>query len=269
MRIALFQTAGDPANDPAANLDRLAEAAARARAGGADLLVAPEMFLSGYAIGHEAARRLAEPMDGPSARRAGAVAKEQGIALAYGYPELGADGNVYNAAILIGADGARLLNYRKAHLFAALDRSMFTPGGGTYATARLGPFTVGLLICYDVEFPEAPRALALAGADLILVPTANMKPYEPVSHLLVPARAYENGLYVAYANRCGREADLDYYGQSSVAGPAGGNLVMAGSCEEIVFADIGMEQVGAARTLNTHLADRRPEAYRTLAEQPG
>lgn len=265
MRIALLQTAGDPANAPAANLDRLAEAAARARAGGAELLVAPEMFLTGYAIGREAAAEKAEAADGPSAARAGAIARANGIALAYGYPERGEDGEVYNAAILIDAEGRRLLDYRKAHLFAALDRSMFAAGAGTYEVARLGAFTVGLLICYDVEFPEAVRALALHGADLILVPTANMKPYEPVSHLLVPARAYENGLYVAYANRCGREADLAYYGLSSVAGPAGGNIAMAGNGEELLFANIDIDEVGKARTLNTHLADRRPEAYGGLA----
>jgi predicted amidohydrolase len=269
MRIALLQTAGDPANEPAANLDRLAEAAKRAKAGGADLLVAPEMFLTGYAIGREAAEQKAEPADGPSARRAGEIAQANGIAIAYGYPERGDDGSVYNAAILIDAGGRRLLNYRKAHLFAALDRSMFAVGTGTYETARLGPFTVGMLICYDVEFPEAARALALAGADLILVPTANMQPYQPVSHLLVPARAYENGIYVAYANRCGREAELDYYGLSSVAGPAGGNLVMAGESEELIFTDIDIGEVSAARTVNTHLKDRRPEAYRALAQVLG
>lgn len=266
MRIALYQTAGDPANEPTANLDRLAAAAQRAKAGGADLLVAPEMFLTGYAIGREAAEAKAEAVDGPSARRATEIARASGVALAYGYPERGEDGRVYNAAILIGADGHRLLNYRKSHLFGALDRSMFAQGRGAHETARLGPFKVGLLICYDVEFPEAPRALALAGADLIIVPTANMKPYEPVSHLLVPARAYENAVYVAYANRCGREADLAYYGLSSVAGPAGGNLVMAGDGEQLIFADLDAGAIEAARTINTQLKDRRPEAYGVLAE---
>jgi predicted amidohydrolase len=268
MRIALLQTAGDPSGTPAANLDLLADAAARAKAGGADLLVAPEMFLTGYAIGREAAAERAEPADGASARRAGEIAQANGMALAYGYPEMD-DGSIYNAAVLIDAGGRTLLNYRKAHLFAALDRSMFAAGPGTYETARLGPFNVGLLICYDVEFPEAPRALALAGADLILVPTANMRPYQPVSHLLVPARAYENAIYVAYANRCGSEADLDYYGLSSVAGPAGGNLVMAGDGEELVFADIESGAVDAARAVNTQIKDRRPEIYRALADMAG
>lgn len=265
MRIALLQTAGDPANSPSANLDRLDEAAANAAAGGAGLLLAPEMVLTGYAIGREAAARLAEPVDGPSGTRAGAIAARHGIALCYGYPERGADGAVYNSAALYDRDGVRLLNYRKTHLFAALDREMFTPGEGSVATARLGDFTVGLLICYDVEFPEAARGLALAGADLILVPTANMKPYDPVSHFVVPARAYENSLYVAYANRCGREGELDYMGLTCLAAPGGGNVVLAGLGEELLFADLDPEAVKAARVNNTYLRDRLPALYGALA----
>lgn len=266
MRIALWQTAGDRENRPSANLDLLEAAAARAAAGGAGLLLAPEMFLSGYNIGRAAAERLAEPADGPSAQRAAGIARRHRIALCYGYPERGADGTVYNAARLLDRTGAALLNYRKAHLFAALDREMFTPGDVLTETAELDGLRLGLLICYDVEFPEAVRALALAGADLVLVPTANMKPYDAVSNLIVPARAFENGLFVAYANRCGSEGGLDYLGLSCVGDPNGGNLVIAGEDEELVFADILPERLGAARRFNAHLKDRRPETYGVLVQ---
>lgn len=264
MRLALLQTAGDPANDPAANLDRLEAAAARAAAGGADLLLAPEMFLSGYNIGREAALAVAEPTDGPAAQRAGAIARAHNIGLCYGYPELGEGGTLYNSCLLIGRDGSPLLNFRKTHLFAALDRAMFAPGEGSVALAEVEGFKVGMLICYDVEFPEAVRALALAGADLVLVPTANMKPYDAVSHFVVPSRAFENELFVAYANRCGQEGELDYMGLSCVGDPNGGNLVLAGEGEEVVFADLLPERLKAARAINTHVPDRRPEVYRRL-----
>lgn len=266
MRIALLQTAGDPANRPAANLDILDKAAARAAAGGAELMLAPEMILTGYAIGREAAARLAEPVDGPSGIRASEIAARHGIALCYGYPERGPDGAVYNSAALYDRDGVRLLNYRKTHLFAALDREMFAPGEGAFTTVQLGAFKVGILICYDVEFPEAVRALALAGADLVLVPTANMKPFHVVSHLTVPARAYENSLYVAYGNRCGQEGALDYTGLSSVGSPLGGNLAIAGDGEELLFADLDIEAVKASRVNNTYLKDRRPALYAALAQ---
>ena len=266
MRIALLQTAGDPANSPAANLDILDDAAARAVTGGAELLLAPEMFLSGYAIGREAAARLAEPVDGPSGTRARGIASKHGIALCYGYPERGADGAVYNSAALYGRDGALLLNYRKTHLFGTLDRDMFAPGDSAFTTVQLGAFRIGMLICYDVEFPEAVRSLALNGADLVLVPTANMKPFDLVSHITVPARAYENSLYVAYGNRCGSEGSLDYTGLSCVGSPFGGNLTIAGTSEELLFADLDIAQIEASRVNNTYLRDRRPALYQALAD---
>ncbi|MDF2618520.1 MAG: Nitrilase/cyanide hydratase and apolipoprotein N-acyltransferase [Xanthobacteraceae bacterium] len=261
MRIALLQTAGDPQNRPAANLDRLEEAAARAAADGARLLVAPEMFLSGYNIGAQAAGVAAETVDGPSAARAADIARRHGIAICYGYPERGEDGAVYNSALLLDRDGKSLLNFRKTHLFGDLDRAMFAPGPGTAEIAALDGYRVGILICYDVEFPEAVRALALGGADLVLVPTANMTPYDAVSLFVVPARAFESELYVAYANRCGSEGELDYMGLSCVGNPNGGNLVLAGDGEELVFADLDPERLRQARLLNTHMRDRRPEIY--------
>ncbi len=261
MRLALWQTAGDPSNDPAANLDRLDATAAKAAAGGADLLLAPEMFLTGYNIGREAAQATAEPAEGPSARRAAEIARAHGIGLCYGYPELGDGGVIYNSCQLLAKDGTALLNFRKTHLFGDLDRAMFAPGEGTAEVVRFEGYGVGMLICYDVEFPEAVRALALAGADLVLVPTANMKPYDAVSLFVVPARAFENEVFVAYANRCGGEGELDYIGLSCVGDPTGGNLVLAGDGEELIFADLDPARLKQARALSTHLADRRPEVY--------
>ncbi|GLK71392.1 carbon-nitrogen hydrolase family protein [Ancylobacter dichloromethanicus] len=263
MRLALFQTAGDPSNDPAANLERLDAAAAAASQRGADLLVAPEMFLTGYNIGRHAARTKAETFNGPSARRAASIARAHNIGLCYGYPEFGG-GTVYNSCLLLGRDGTTLLNYRKTHLFGDLDRAMFTPGEGSAALADFAGYKVGMLICYDVEFPEAVRALALAGADLVLVPTANMKPYDAVSYFVVPSRAFENELFVAYANRCGAEGELDYMGLSCVGDPMGGNLVLGSEGEELLFADLGLDRLREARALNTHVPDRRPEVYARL-----
>ena len=144
---------------------------------GADLLVCPEMYLTGYAIGPAAVRRLAEPVDGPSAARAAAIAREAGMALLYGYPELGADGRVYNAALLLDRDGRPLANHRKTHLYGDLDRNAFSAGDGPPTIAELDGVRLGILICYDVEFPENVRLLALAGAELMAVPTANMVPF--------------------------------------------------------------------------------------------
>lgn len=266
MRIALLQcapgTPGHCAPDIAAGLVRLEDAAARAATAGAALLVTPEMFLSGYAIGAEAVARLAEPADGPAARAAAAIARRHGIALLYGWPERGPDGRVYNAVQLLGADGAPLAGYRKTHLYGDVDRTQFAAGDRLSPVVDLGGLKVGLAICYDIEFPEVARALALAGAEAILVPTANMTPFESVARRLVPARAEENTVFVAYANYVGREAGFTYCGLSCVVAPDGADLARAGGGETLLVAELERARLDAARAQLGYLRDRRPELYR-------
>jgi 5-aminopentanamidase len=266
MRVAIYQGPAEPGS-VARNLGLLKVKAAEAACRGARLLICPEMFLSGYNIGVEEAARLAEPADGPALMQVAALAQESGIALLLGYPERGADGAIYNAAGLVGRDGRHLANYRKCHLFGDLDRGMFRAGEGPPAVVELDGIRIGLLICYDVEFPEAVRLLALAGADLVAVPTALMAPFEAVARTVVPARAIENQLLVAYANRCGREGDLHYCGLSCVVGPDGADLVRAGRGEELVFANLDLDRLRAARTAHSYLRDRRPEFYAPLADR--
>jgi predicted amidohydrolase len=264
--IALFQ-GPETAGGPEANLARLERLATDAAARGAELLICCEMFLTGYNIGAETVARLAEPTDGRSAQQAAAIARAVGIALLYGYPERGADGAVYNAALLLDRRGRRRLNYRKSHLFGEIDRGAFAAGPGGAATADLDGLSLGVLICYDVEFPENVRLLALAGADLVAVPTALMHPYEVVARSVVTARAYENQVFVAYANRCGREGSLEYCGLSSVAAPDGTDLARAGLAEEMIIGELDFDRLTASRRINTHLADRRPELYAPLVER--
>jgi predicted amidohydrolase len=262
MRTALLQSSGRP-GEVDANIAVLDAAAARAAAAGAELITAPEMFLTGYAVG-DALPRLAEPADGPSAEALAAVAVRHGIAIAYGYPER--DGEViYNSAQLIAADGTRAANYRKTHLYGDFERGLFTPGEKPVVQARLGSLTVGLLICYDVEFPENTRAHALAGTDLLLVPTALMHPYRFVADSLVPVRAFENQMYVAYVNRTGREGEFEFVGLSALAGPDGVVTARAGRAEELLLADVDPALPAASREINPYLRDRRPALYGPLA----
>jgi predicted amidohydrolase len=265
MRIALYQGPAE-AGSLARNLDLLEARAAQAAGRGAGLMICPEMFLSGYNIGAEQASRLAELPNGPALTRVAALARKSGIALLVGYPERGDDDAIYNAVRLIARDGRSLASYRKCHLFGDLDRGMFRAGDSSPAVIELDGIRVGLLICYDVEFPETVRLLALAGADLVAVPTALMDPFEVVARILVPARAVENQVFLAYANRCGQEGDLRYCGQSCVVGPDGADLVRAGGGEELVFADLDLDRLRAARALSPYLRDRRPELYAPLAD---
>jgi 5-aminopentanamidase len=264
MRIAVFQGPLD-GGSPERNLERLDGVAREAASAGCRLLIAPEMFLTGYNIGPGAVRELAESVDGPSAARAAAIARAAGTALLYGYPELGPDGRVHNAAVLLDRDGRRLANHRKTHLYGALDRDAFAPGEGPPTVAEIGGLRLGVLTCYDVEFPENARALALQGVELVAVPTANMAPFSFVPLTLVPARAYENHLFVAYANRCGREGELDYVGLSCIVGPDGQDLARADAGEGLISAELDLARFRSAPPLNTYLADRRPELYAGLA----
>lgn len=254
LTLALLQCAPAPL-DVAGNLQRLDQAAQQAAAAGAQVLVCPEMFLSGYAIGTAAVQQLAQPADGAWAQAVASVAQHHNIAVVYGYPERDASGAVFNAAQWVSAQGQRCLNYRKTYLFGDLDRQQFAAGAPSTATFTLQGWTIGLLICYDVEFPEATRRLALAGADLIVVPTANMPEYDFVAQALVPVRAYENQLYVAYANYVGAEGDVHYGGLSLLAAPDGQTVAQAERDTTLLIATLDETHLNHARATAHHVRD--------------
>jgi len=261
MKIALYQGPGR-IEDVAGAFDLMAATASEAKASGADLLLLPEMYLSGYNIGPAAARRLAVTPEGLTPARE--IARNHAIALVFGYPEL-VDDTVANAAVLIGPDGEIMMNYRKSHLFGELDRAMFKSVGSDFPLATLGGFKIGLLICYDIEFPEPARRLALAGADILLIPTAQMAPYEQVAKHVIPTRAYESQIFVAYANHSGASDGLDYIGLSSICGPDGAVLAAAGRGEEIIYATCDADHLAKVRRVDPLIADRRPELYAPIA----
>ncbi len=265
MRVALYQCPPLPL-EIRGNLTRLKVKAAEAAKQGATLLVFPEMFLSGYNIGAQAARELAQSSDGPAAQEIADIAKASGIAILYGYPELSADDQVYNAVQMIDAQGSRCCNYRKTHLYGELDKSMFSAGDEHFPLVEFNGWKLGFLICYDVEFPENTRRLALAGADLILVPTANMAPYDFVCEVTVRARAFENQCYLVYANYCGSEGDIHYCGLSSICAPDGRQIGRAGEDEALVVADLDRQVMSESQAINTYFKDRRPGFYSWLSK---
>ncbi len=261
MRVALYQCPPLPL-DVAANLQRLQQLATEAK--GADLLVVPEMFLTGYNIGVDAVNVLAQGRDGEAAQQVAQIAKTSGVAILYGYPERAEDGQIYNAVQLIDAQGERLCNYRKTHLFGDLDHSMFSAGEDDFPLVELNGWTLGFLICYDLESPENARRMALAGAELILVPTANMIPFDFIADVTVRARAYENQCYVAYANYCGSEEQIHYCGQSSIAAPDGSRIAQAGLDEALIVGTLDRQLMLDSRAANRYFLDRRPALYDAL-----
>ena len=251
-RIAVYQGSAVQ-RDKAANLQQIRRAAAAAGAMGADVLVLPELFLTGYNIG-QAVHELAKSHDGPSLAAIRQTAQESGCALCVGFAER-AGNKVFNSAALISSRGERICVYRKIHLFGEQETALFSRGE-ELAVAKLEDRHVGLAICYDIEFPEFARALKRQGAEAVLVPTANMEPYAEVPTTLVRARALENGVTVAYANHCGSENSMEFTGLSCITGPDGLDLARAGvNTEVLLVAELPV--TASLGPLSSQLADLR------------
>jgi 5-aminopentanamidase len=263
MKLALWQTRGFAADVPS-NISELERAAHAAALAGATLLVCPECWLCGYHIG-AAVKDLAELRDGPSAQRIAGIARRNGIAIAYGYAEREGTGEcIYNAVQVIGPAGEFLSHYRKTHLFGPDERAAYQPGERLERPFAYGGFTIGLLICYDVEYPETARALALMGADLVLVPTALPHEYASVPDFIVPARSVENQVFIAYCNRTGMENGMQFLGRSCLTGPDGKPVAAAGAGEALLIGEVSREAIHATAGSYPYLRDRRPELYGLL-----
>lgn len=261
LTLALWQTPYAANTEQA--LGQLDNAATGAKALGADLLLCPEMCLTGYAIGAEQVKALAEASDGPVAQAVAAIARRHQIAIVYGYPERHPHGDrkPFNAAQAIAPDGQVIGHYRKTHLFGEIDRVQFSPGDAASLVFEWRGWRLGLLICYDVEFPEAVRGIALQAADAVLVPTANMVGFDEVPNLLVPARACENRLFVAYANACGSESAVHYGGLSTAAGPGGNIVTQAGrDAAQLLTVCWSLDELAQARK-HSYLSQRRSDLY--------
>jgi predicted amidohydrolase len=251
MKIAIYQPAHGGL-EPAQRLERLAAALADPAARGADLLVCPELFMSGYAVG-EALHRFAEPAGGPFASAIARLAQANNMAILYGYPEQGGN-RVYNSAICIGPRGEKLANHRKLALPPGFEADFFTCGDAL-TFFDLGGMKLGLLVCYDAEFPEAVRAMALNGAEIVVAPTALKDVWGSVATRMMPTRAFENGVYFVYVNHAGSEGAVTYFGGSCITGPDGEDLVRAGPGEQILAAEVDPAAVAAARKRLPYLSD--------------
>lgn len=253
MKLAIWQS--KPRHDVG---QALADLEAAARSADADLLVTTEMFVGGYNVGAARVVELAA-----LAPDIGEIAKRTGTAIVCGMAT-SAQGKPYNSAVAFDAGGVEVARYHKAHLFGDLDNDQFQCGPAMPPVVDIAGWKVGLAICYDIEFPEVARHLVGQGADLIVVPTANKLPFDSVPLRLVPARAEENGLHLAYCNYTGSEGQFTYNGLSCVAGPDGHDLARAGTAEQMLYATLDRAAVQQARQAQTHLKDRRPDLYGDL-----
>ncbi len=283
-RIALVQLR--PVDgDKERNLAAAGEAVAAAAGSGAGLVVLPEYALTGFPA--ERIRELAEPLDGPSLAAFRELAVRAGICLVAGLPRLGAPAEgpsggpaapeaapepaaeappkpaapaVFDTTVVIAPGGDLLTVYDKTHLFDR-ERAVFAPGGALQAPFDYAGLRFGVLCCFDIEFPEAARTLALRGAQCLLVPSANMEPWGPSHRAFVRARALENHCFVAYANAVGEASGYRFEGESRLVDPLGRVLCDAGHAETVVWADVDPSAADDARAVGDYLAQRRPELY--------
>ncbi|CAH2030142.1 carbon-nitrogen family hydrolase [Trichlorobacter ammonificans] len=243
--------------DVEANLSHVRDALARVADRGAQLAVLPELWSTGFAY-----RTLTE-----LAQRTDAVVAElqelsvrHNLVIVGSQPEPAGDNRVFNTIHVIDR-GRIAATYRKLHLFSLLGEDTAFKGGERWCLAETSLGKIGVIICYDLRFPELSRRLALEGADLICVPAQWPKPRQEHWRTLLRARAIENQLPVVAANACGLIGKLDFFGMSMVIDHCGEVLADAGERPGEVLATLDRQAMTAWRAQIPCFADRRPDLY--------
>ena len=257
------------------NLANVEAMARESAANGSEVVIFPEAVVTGYCYASlEEAVANAEPAPIESIERMTSLCRELGVFVAYGTLECSGD-SLRNVAFLAGPDGL-VGRYDKTHLpFLGVDR-FTTAGDRAPEVYEAAAIRIGMVICYDLVFPELRRSLALAGADLVVQVTNSPAPGDFARQALVPARAFENGIYLARANRTGIERGVEFAGLSQVCDPLGQTIAEAPHTEPaIVYAEIDPEvarnkhRVVRPGEFETDLfKDRRPELYGRIVQQP-
>ena len=249
--------------DTKRNIKKINKLTSRASRLEADIVCFPELATTGYLLGR-AWWKHAETIPGPSADELGRIAQEYGIYLISGFDER--DGNrIHDSSLLIAPNGDVDGVYRKVHLWDK-ERNHFTPGKSfPVFNTRLGK--VGLGICYDLEFPEPARIMALGGAEIIFYSSAQMKPMQRMIDAYVHSRAGENAFFVCHSNRIGREGNLVYFGQSQIIHPTCRTLARMRETEGILLTRLEMGDIGRLRkTKLPYLRQRIPGLYSGLTK---
>jgi 5-aminopentanamidase len=260
MRIAAYQMVARP-GEVWVNLALIGKAAAAAKERGADILVAPELAVPGYGAG-DAMRDLADGEDGPQVALLSRIAAEKGLTVVAGFAERKGKA-IYNSAALVDPFGRRII-YRKCHLYGDYERALFTPGEAAPRAVIWGKAVLGVLICYDVEFPEAVRKLATDGARLVVVPTALPQSEHAafIAEKIIPVRAFENQVALVYANHAGADSRFSYAGRSRIVMPDGKEPAHASASGPVVLvADYDPDLYTESGTVNSYLADLRTDLF--------
>jgi predicted amidohydrolase len=249
------------------NIQKIEEITIKANEKGADLVIFPELFLTGYVV-RDQLYELAETIPGASTQKIGQIAKNTGMYIIFGMPELSVKtkATIFNTAVFVGPEGV-IGKYRKMYLpthSVFEEKRHFRPGyqPAAFDTA-IGK--IGLCICYDIFFPEVTRLTRLHGAQLIVCISASPAVRRSYFEILTAARALENTAFLAYVNLVGIEDGLQFWGGSRLIGPTGDMLAKAKYDEEdFVICDVNYNDIKPAETFIPTLKDLRPELFDEL-----
>ena len=274
--------------DAAANLAIIETRVAEAASAGAKLVLLQELHNGAYFCQHESVDEfdLAEPIPGPSTARLSALAKQHGVVLVSSLFEKRAAGLYHNTAVVFDADGSLAGKYRKMHIPddpGFYEKFYFTPCDLGFTPIQTSVGKLGVLVCWDQWYPEAARMMALAGAELLLYPTAigwdpsdaqdektRQRDAWVLSHR---GHAVANGLPVLSCNRVGHEASplgasgIDFWGNSIVLGPQGEVIAEAGTDASLLLAKVDLQRSEHVRRIWPFLRDRRIDAYSDLTKR--
>jgi len=252
------------------NIDKIVKCVKKAKKKDVNIVVFPELSLTGYII-RDLIYELAEPINGPSVRLLEDLAKKEKMHIVFGMIERSekAHAVLYNTAVLLGPEGF-IGKYQKMHLpthSVFEEKRYFRPGyQASVFDTEIGK--VGLMICYDVFFPEVTRMLRLNGSQLIICISASPAVRRKFFEVLTVARAMENTTYLAYVNLVGIEDGLQFWGGSRLIGPNGSIISQAKYDEEDqIIGNLDYEDLKRTETFVPTLRDLRPEFFETLKRQ--
>jgi N-carbamoylputrescine amidase len=287
LKVALVQEFNQGDAEP--NLARIEQHVAEAAAGGAKLVLLQELHNGPYFCQHQSVDEFdrAEAIPGPSTERLSRLAKQHGVVLVASLFERRAPGLAHNTAVVFDADGSFRGKYRKMHIPddpGFNEKFYFTPGDLGFTPIDTSVGRLGVLVCWDQWYPEAARLMALAGADLLLYPTAigwdprdtdAEKERQRMAWILSHrGHAVANGLPVLTCNRTGFEASpiggpgIQFWGSSAVFGPQGEVLAEASrDAAEVLFCEVDLARGEAVRRIWPFLRDRRIDAYGDLTKR--
>ena len=246
---------------PEENFSHAAELVKRAMKDKPDVLVLPETWNTGF-FPRENLQALCD-RDGSRVRQVfGALAERYQVNIVAGSVSNVRDGRVYNTAMVFDRTGACIASYDKTHLFTPMGEDNYYTPGDRLCTFVLDGVKCGLIICYDVRFPELTRSLTVPGLDMLFV--VSQWPKVRTFHLrsLTTARAIENQMFLVCCNSCGTAGQTVYGGNSAIIDPWGETVALAGETEEILTADCDLQILTNIRGSIPVFRDRRPSLYK-------